>query len=248
VSPLRYAEDALRLSASSQVNGAILTTMRVLVVEDEVDLATAVAHGLIAEGYDVEVAHDGEEGLWRAREGQFDAIMLDILLPGMNGYRVCRTLRDEDVWTPVLMLTAKDGEYDEAEGLDTGADDYLTKPFSFVVLLARLRALIRRGAVVRPPVLVVGDLEVDPSSRECRRGSTDIHLTPREFVLLEALATQPGRVFTKQELIDRVWGLEFPGNANIVEVYIGYLRKKVDRPFGTDTVQTVRGVGYRVVA
>lgn len=222
--------------------------VRLLVVEDEVNLATAVAQGLRAEGYDVEVSHDGEDGLWRAREGQFDAILLDIMLPGMNGYVVCRTLRDENVWTPILMLTAKDGEYDEAEGLDTGADDYLSKPFSFVVLLARLRALIRRGTTIRPVVLSVGDLLLDPATRECRRGATDIHLTPREFALLEALASQPDRVFTKQELIDRVWGLDFFGPSNILDVYVGYLRKKVDRPFGADTIQTVRGVGYRVVA
>ncbi len=219
-----------------------------LVVEDEVNLATAVAHGLQAEGYDVEIAHDGDEGLWRAREGQFDAIVLDIMLPGMNGYRVCETLRQEDVWTPVLMLTAKDGEYDEAEGLDTGADDYLTKPFSFVVLLARLRALIRRGTTVRPASLTVGDLTLDPATRECRRGTTAIHLTPREFSLLEALVTAPDRVVTKQELIDRVWGLDFFGPSNVLEVYVGYVRKKVDRPFGTDSIQTIRGVGYRVVA
>ena len=222
--------------------------MRVLIVEDEVNLATAVAQGLRAEGYDVEMAHDGEEGLWRARQGQFDAIVLDIMLPGMNGYRICQTLREEDVWTPILMLTAKDGEYDEAEGLDTGADDYLTKPFSFVVLLARVRALIRRGTTVRPAIQSVGDLEVDPAARKCRRGVTEIHLTPREFALLEALTAQPELVLTKQELIDHVWGLDFYGPSNVLDVYVGYLRKKVDRPFGTDTIQTVRGIGYRVVA
>lgn len=222
--------------------------MRVLVVEDEVNLATAVADGLRAEGYDVEVAHDGNDGLWRAREGQFDAILLDIMLPGMNGYRVCDTLRKEGIWTPILMLTAKDGEYDEAEGLDTGADDYLTKPFSLVVLLARLRALIRRGNTVRPEKMTVGDLELDPASRECHRGPETIQLTPREFALLEALAARPQQVVTKQELIDRVWGLDYFGPPNIVEVYIGYLRKKVDRPFNANTIQTVRGVGYRLVA
>lgn len=222
--------------------------MRLLVVEDEVNLATAVAQGLRGEGYDVEVAHDGEEGLWRAREGQFDAIVLDIMLPGMNGYKVCRTLREEAIWTPILMLTAKAGEFDEAEGLDTGADDYLTKPFSFVVLLARLRALVRRGAAVRSALLTVGDLRLDLSTKECRRGTTDIELTPREFAVLEALAAQPGRVLSKQELIDKVWGLDYFGNPNIVEVYVGYLRKKVDRPFGADSIKTVRGVGYRLVA
>ena len=222
--------------------------MRVLVVEDEVNLANAVADGLRAEGYDVEISHDGNDGLWRAQEGQFDAIILDIMLPGMNGYRVCDTLRTGGVWTPILMLTAKDGEYDEAEGLDTGADDYLTKPFSLVVLLARLRALIRRGTTVKPEKMRIGELELDPASRECHRGPEAIQLTPREFALLEALAARPYEVVTKQELIDRVWGLDYFGPANIVEVYIGYLRKKVDRPFSTDSIQTVRGVGYRLVA
>ena len=222
--------------------------MRVLVVEDEVNLAKALADGLRAEGYDVELSHDGDDGLWRAREGQFDAILLDIMLPGMNGYRVCDTLRREGVWTPILMLTAKDGEYDEAEGLDTGADDYLTKPFSLVVLLARLRALIRRGTTVRPAQVAIGDLLLDPATRECFRGRESIDLTPREFAVLEALAAQPDRVVAKQELIDRVWGLDYFGPPNIVEVYIGYLRKKVDRPFDTNSIQTVRGVGYRVVS
>ncbi len=222
--------------------------MRILVVEDEVNLATAVAQGLTAEGYGVEVAHDGEEGLWRAREGQFDAIILDIMLPGINGYVICRTLREDDIWTPILMLTAKDGEYDEAEGLDTGADDYLTKPFSFVVLLARLRALLRRGTTVRPALLSVGDLTLDSGARQCTRNGVEIHLTPREFALLEALVIEQGRVRTKFELIDRVWGLDYDGPPNIVEVYIGYLRKKIDRPFGLDTIETVRGVGYRLSA
>ena len=220
--------------------------MRILVVEDEVNLANAVAQGLQAEGYGVEVANDGEEGLWRAREGQFDAIVLDIMLPGINGYVICRTLREEEIWTPILMLTAKDGEYDEAEGLDTGADDYLTKPFSFVVLLARLRAILRRARTVRPAVLTVGDLALDLSTRECSRDGVSIHLTPREFALLEALATEPGRVRTKQELIDSVWGMDYDGPPNIVEVYVGYLRNKVDRPFGCAAIETVRGIGYRV--
>ena len=222
--------------------------MRILVVEDEVNLATAVAQGLGAEGYEVEVSHDGTDGLWRAREGQFDAILLDIMLPGLNGYRVCAKLREEGIWTPIMMLTAKDGEYDEAEGLDTGADDYLTKPFSLIVLLARLRALIRRGTTVRPAKLTVGDIELDPASHECRRGKEIIQLTPREFAVLETLAARADEVVTKQQLIDRVWGLDYFGPPNIVEVYVGYLRKKIDRPFGTNSIQTVRGVGYRVVA
>ncbi len=222
--------------------------MRVLVVEDEVNLANAVAQGLQAEGYDVDVSHDGEDGLWRAREGRFDAIVLDIMLPSMNGYVVCDTLRREEVWTPILMLTAKDGEYDEAEGLDTGADDYLTKPFSLVVLLARLRAITRRGTTVKPAVVSVGDLRLDLTARECQRGDDCVRLTPREFAVLETLAGQPGRVVTKQQIIDRVWGLDYLGDPNIVEVYVGYLRNKIDRPFGAKSIETVRGVGYRIVA
>ncbi len=222
--------------------------MRILVVEDEVNLAAAIEAGLTAEGYEVEVASDGDDGLWRAQEGQFDAIILDILLPGMNGYRVCATIREEGIHTPILMLTAKDGEYDEAEGLDTGADDYITKPFSFMVLLSRLRAVLRRSETVRPPILTVGDLTLDSSTKTCRRSSTDISLTRREFALLEALMTDPDRVVAKQELIDRVWGLDYFGNPNIVEVYVGYLRNKVDRPFGAHTIETIRGMGYRAAS
>jgi len=222
--------------------------MRILVVEDEVNLAAAIEAGLTAEGYEVEVANDGDDGLWRAQEGQFDAIILDILLPGMNGYRVCATIREEGIHTPILMLTAKDGEYDEAEGLDTGADDYITKPFSFMVLLSHLRAVLRRSETVRPPILTVGDLTLDSSTKTCRRSSTDISLTRREFALLEALMTDSDRVVAKQELIDRVWGLDYFGNPNIVEVYVGYLRNKVDRPFGAHTIETIRGMGYRAAS
>ena len=222
--------------------------MRILVVEDEVNLAAAIEAGLTAEGYEVEVANDGDDGLWRAQEGQFDAIILDILLPGMNGYRVCATIREEGIHTPILMLTAKDGEYDEAEGLDTGTDDYITKPFSFMVLLSHLRAVLRRSETVRPPILTVGDLTLDSSTKTCRRSSTDISLTRREFALLEALMTDSDRVVAKQELIDRVWGLDYFGNPNIVEVYVGYLRNKVDRPFGAHTIETIRGMGYRAAS
>ena len=220
--------------------------MRVLVVEDEVGLAEALERGLTGEGITVETVHDGLEGLWRARERQYDAIVLDLLLPGMNGYEVCRTLRAEGVWTPILILTAKDGEYDEAEALDTGADDFLAKPFSFVVLVSRLRALHRRGATPRPPVLEVGDLVVDPVTRQCRRNGTPISLTAREFDLLEALARQPGAVRSKLELLQAVWGDDFDGEPNVVEVYVGYLRRKIDLPFGRQSLQTVRGVGYRM--
>ncbi|MBV8983770.1 MAG: response regulator transcription factor [Acidimicrobiia bacterium] len=222
--------------------------MRVLLVEDEVALAEAIERGLSANGFTVEVTHDGLDGFWRARERAYGAIVLDLLLPGMNGYEVCRKLRAEGVWTPILILTAKDGEYDEAEALDTGADDFLAKPFSFVVLVSRLRALQRRGTVPRPAMLEVGDLVVDPAARECRRDGTPIALTAREFDLLEALARRPGTVRSKYELLNAVWGYEFDGDANVVEVYVGYLRRKIDTPFGRQTLQTVRGHGYRVVS
>ena len=224
-----------------------LVAVRLLVVEDEVGLADALEQGLRGAGFAVETVHDGLEGLWRARERSYDAIVLDLLLPGMNGFEICRTLRAESVWTPILILTAKDGEYDEAEALDTGADDYLAKPFSFVVLVSRLRALHRRGATPRPPVLEVGDLMVDPMTRECRRSGTAIPLTAREFELLEALARRPGAVRSKIELLEAVWGHDFEGEPNVVEVYVGYLRRKIDLPFGRQSLQTVRGVGYRMV-
>src|SRR3954469_9798483 len=206
--------------------------VRVLVVEDEERLAANVARGLAAEGFDVDVAHDGNEGLWRAREGTYSAIVLDVLLPGLNGYRVCRALRAEHDWTPILMLTAKSGEFDEAESLDNGADDFLSKPFSFVVLVARLRALLCRGSRARPSVLEVGSLRLDPVTRACARGETAISLTPREFALLELLMRDPGEAVPKQQLIDEIWGFEHMGDPNIVEVFARSLRGKVDRPFG----------------
>jgi len=221
--------------------------VRVLVVEDEVRLGEAVARGLQAEGFAVDLVHDGLDGLWRAREQSYAVIVLDLLLPGMNGYEVCRTLRAEDVWTPILMLTAKSGEYDEAEALDTGADDFLSKPFSFVVLVARLRSLVRRGGTRRPPVLTCGDLELDPGSRTCRRAGERIELTAREFDVLERLLRRPGDVVSKSELLDDVWGRDFTGDPNVVEVYVGYLRKKLDAPFGRRSITTLRGAGYRVV-
>lgn len=217
-----------------------------LVVEDEVALAEAIRDGLEAEGFDVDAVHDGLDGLWRAREGSYDAIVLDILLPGMNGYKVCRTLREEEVWTPILMLTAKDGEYDEAEALDTGADDFLSKPFSFVVLLARLRALFRRGAPPRPAVLEFGPLRLDPATRSAAHGDVEVALTAREFSLLEYLMRRDGNVSSKPEILDHVWGMDFAGDPNVVEVYIGYLRRKLDETFGTKLIHTVRGSGYRL--
>ncbi|MGH9210352.1 MAG: response regulator transcription factor [Acidimicrobiales bacterium] len=220
--------------------------MRVLVIEDEVHLAQSLARGLRAEGFDVDVTHDGADGLWRAREHRYGAIVLDILLPGMNGYQICRTLRQEHNWTPILMLTAKDGEYDEAEALDTGADDFLSKPFSFVVLMARLRALARRSGP-RPPALSVGDLVLDPLTRRCRRGDVALALTARELALLEALLRRAGEVVAKQELLAEVWGGDFEGDVNVVEVYVGYLRRKIDEPFGRQSLKTLRGLGYRLV-
>lgn len=218
--------------------------MRVLVVEDEELIAQSLADGLTAEGYVVEVATNGDDGFWMASEGTYDAIVLDVMLPGRNGYVVCRDLRAQGVMTPIMMLTAKDGEFDQAEGLDTGADDYLTKPFSFVVLTARLRALVRRGPAERPAVLELGSLRLDPARRSCERDGTPIELTPREFALLHYLLHNIGRPVTKQELIDHVWGDEL--DPNVLQVYIGYLRKKIDEPFGTETIATVRGVGYRI--
>jgi two-component system OmpR family response regulator len=220
--------------------------VRVLLVEDGERFAAAIARGLRAEGFDVEVVADGQEGYWRARERPYGAIVLDILLPGMNGYAVCRKLRQDGVTTPIMMLTAKDGEYDEAEALDLGADDYLRKPVSFVVLVARLHALRRRGAS-RPAMLVAGDLSFDPASRRCRRGTTPITLSAREASLLEYLLIRGGDVINKYELLDAVWGAGADHDPNVVEVYIGYLRRKVDRPFGRGSIETVRGVGYRVV-
>lgn len=219
---------------------------RILIVEDEVAMADGIARGLRAEGFDVEVAHDGLTGLEKARSDDVDVIVLDIMLPGMNGYRVCRALREEGIGTPILMLTAKQGEYDEAEALDTGADDFLSKPFSYVVLIARIRALLRRSADGRAQPLVIGDLVLDPLSRTCRRGDTEIQLTTREYELLEALMRKPGQVVAKADLLDRVWGEDFEGDPNVVEVYVGYLRRKIDKPFGRNDLETVRGVGYRI--
>jgi two-component system OmpR family response regulator len=220
--------------------------MRVLVVEDEKRLAAGLKKGLEAEGFATDVALTGTDGLWLARENDYDAIVLDILLPGMNGYRVCAALREEGVWTPILMLTAKDGEFDEAEALDTGADDYVTKPFSFVVLLARLRALVRRGASERPALLEAGDLRFDPAARRTWRGDVAVDLTAREMALLEFLLRHKGVVVAKSEIVQHVWDYDFEGDPNIVEVYIGHLRNKLDRPFGKNAIETVRGVGYRL--
>ncbi|BFU45689.1 response regulator transcription factor [Krasilnikovia sp. MM14-A1004] len=223
--------------------------MRVLVVEDEVALAETLRDGLGQAGFTVDLVHDGVDGLWTATEapyGAYDAIVLDIMLPGLSGYEICRRMRAREVWTPVLMLTAKDGEYDQADALDLGADDYLSKPFSFVVLIARLRALIRRGAPARPAVLTAGDLTLDPAQRHVGRGTTTIAVTPREFAMLEFLMRHRGNPVTKTAIIENVWDAHFTGDPNIVEVYIGYLRKKIDHPFGRAAIETVRGAGYRI--
>jgi two-component system, OmpR family, response regulator len=217
--------------------------VRLLVVEDELRLGAALRRGLTAEGFLVDVATDGPTGLERARHGEYDAVVLDVMLPGMSGYDVVRTLRTELNWVPVLMLSAKDGEYDQADGLDYGADDYLTKPFSFVVLLARLRALVRRNLPARPSVLKARDLTLDPATHEVELAGTPVSLTPREYALLEYFLRHPDRVVSKIELLDNVWDAAQDTDPNAVEVYIGYLRRKV----GRDVLRTVRGAGYRLV-
>jgi len=220
--------------------------MRILVVEDERRLASSLRAGLEAEGFAVDTAYDGPEGLWYAREHAYDAILLDIMLPGLNGYKVCETLRAEEIWTPILMLTAKDGDWDQIEALDTGADDYVTKPFSFQVLLARVRSLLRRGASERPARLTVGDLVLDPATRVVTRAGAELRLTSREFSLLEYLMRRHGDVVTKADILGHVWDYAFEGDPNIVEVYVGRLRRKVDRPFGRADIETLRGSGYRL--
>ncbi len=222
--------------------------MRVLVVDDEGNLAESVQRGLRSEGFVVDLAFDGEDGLWRATEQEYDVIILDLMLPKLNGYKVLERLRARGVWTPVLMLTAKDGEYDQTDAFDLGADDYLTKPFSFIVLVARIRALLRRGRAERPVILEAGDLRLDPVTRTVRRAGQDIVLTPREYALLEYLMHHVGEVVTKSDIIDAVWDSEFEGPLNIIEVYVGYLRRKLDAPFAVQSIVTVRGFGYRLDA
>ena len=216
--------------------------MRILLVDDEERFATAVRQGLEAEGLAVDLAHDGNEGLWMARSNDYDAIVLDILLPGLNGYRICAELRDGGNWTPILMLTALDEDLDEAEALDTGADDYLSKPFSFLVLVARLRALLRRGAAPRPAVLQVGDLRLDPAAHRCWREDQEVELTTKQFALLECFMRHPGQVLSKTALREHVWDYAFADSSNIVEVYVGHLRKKL----GATRIETIRGAGYRL--
>src|SRR6266480_3868319 len=222
--------------------------MRILVIEDERRLAAAVRRGLQAEGFAVDLAHDGPSGLGLARDGGYDAVVLDVMLPGLSGYRVCKQLRAEENWVPILILSAKDGEYDQADGLDLGADDYMTKPSSYVVRAARLRALLRRGARPRPAVLAAGDLRLDPAARTVRRGEAGVELTTREFALLEYLMRRAGQVVSKAELLEHVWDPDAVADLNVVEVYAGYVRRKIDVPFGRNALQTVRGAGYRLAA
>jgi DNA-binding response OmpR family regulator len=221
--------------------------VRVLLVEDESRFAEMVRRGLVAEGFVVDVENNGTDGLAAAATGDFDVVVLDIMLPRLSGYQVVRQLRTRQVWTPVLILSAKDGEYDLADAFDIGADDYLTKPFSFVVLLARLRALLRRGAPARPTVLTAGSLSLDPARRRVTRGQTVLTLTPREYALLEFLLRHKGDVMSKAEIVRSVWDSNYEGDDNIVEVYISYLRRKIDAPFRLNTIETVRGVGYQLL-
>jgi DNA-binding response OmpR family regulator len=219
---------------------------RILVIEDEEAIADALTTGLSAEGFAVSIARRGDTGLEIASKESFDLIVLDILLPGRNGYQVCAALRSRGIWTPILMLTAKDGELDEAEGLDTGADDFLRKPFHFEVLIARIRALLRRGIPQLSEKVEVGDLRLDRAAHRCWRGEVEIDLTPREFDLLAVLLDAAGKAVPKAVLLEKVWGSSFEGDPNIIEVYVGYLRRKVDRPFSRNAIETVRGIGYRL--
>jgi len=220
--------------------------MRVLVVEDEPKLAGLLARGLREEGHPTDVAANGDDAVWMARATAYDAIVLDVMLPAKDGFEVCRELRASDVWTPVLFLTARGAAADRVAGLDAGGDDYLAKPFSFPELLARLRALTRRGAVERPTVLRVGSLRLDPAAHKVWRGDTEIELSAKEFTLLEVFMRRPGKVLTRLELLERGWDMAYESRSNVVDVYVRYLREKVDRPFGCDSLETVRGVGYRL--
>jgi two-component system OmpR family response regulator len=220
--------------------------VRVLIVEDDIPMAAALRRGLRTEGFVADVATRGEDALWMAGASEFDAIVLDLMLPGIDGFETCRRLREEGVWTPILMLTARDTVEDRVRGLDQGADDYLTKPFSLAELLARLRALGRRGPVERPSVLEVGDLRLDPATRQVWRGEQEIHLSPKELALLEAFMRRPGAVLSQYQLLEHAWDYDYENRSNVVEVYVRYLREKIDRPFGVRSIETVRGAGYRL--
>jgi two-component system OmpR family response regulator len=220
--------------------------VRILIVEDDVKMAALLRRGLQEEGVAVDVAGRGEDALWMAEATEYDALVLDVMLPGIDGFETCRRLREGGIWTPVLMLTARDSVEDRVAGLDGGADDYLTKPFSFSELLARLRALVRRGSPERPAVLSVGELRLDPATRRVWRGEAEIALSPREFSLLEAFMRHPGEVLSRFQLLERAWDFEYENRSNVIDVYVRYLREKVDRPFGVESLETVRGVGYRL--
>src|SRR6476659_7134386 len=220
--------------------------MRVLIVEDDLRMAAALRRGLQAEGLVADVATSGDDALWMAGATEFDAVVLDLMLPGIDGFETCRRLRDDGVWVPIIMLTARDAIEDRVKGLDRGADDYLVKPFSLVELLARLRALARRGQVGRPTALEVGDLRMDPATRQVWRGDQEIPLSHKEFVLLEAFMRRPGEVLSRFQLLERAWDYDYENRSNVVEVYVRYLREKVDRPFGRKSIETVRGAGYRL--
>ena len=222
--------------------------MRILVVEDELKMAGLLRRGLLEEGHAADVARTGDDALWMAAAVEYDAVVLDLMLPGLDGVEVCRRLRERGIWSPVLMLTARDGVEDRVAGLDAGADDFLPKPFSFAELLARLRALGRRGAAERPTVLEVGDLRLDPATREVRRGDSEIRLSAKEFALLETFMRRPGEVLSRYQLLEHAWDFAFESRSNVVDVYVRYLREKVDRPFGRSSLETVRGAGYRLRA
>jgi two-component system OmpR family response regulator len=220
--------------------------VRVLVVEDHPEMSALIGQRLREDGLAVDVVDSGEDGVWMATENDYDVVVLDVLLPGIDGVEACRRLRTSARWMPILLLTARDAVEDRVRGLDAGADDYLTKPFSFAELLARIRALVRRGRSDRPIVLAVGDLTLDPSGHTVRRGRTAIELTPKEFALLEFLMRHPGEAMSRTRLLDHVWDFAFDGDSNVVDVFVGTLRSKIDRPFGADSIETVRGIGYRL--
>lgn len=222
--------------------------MRILIVEDEVKMASLMRRGMRDEGLAADVAITGEDAIWMAGATDYDVIVLDVMLPGINGFETCRTLRAGGIWAPVVMLTAMDGVEDRIAGLDGGADDYLTKPFSFAELLARLRAVTRRGPIEKPTVLITGDLRLDPASRRAWRGDTEITLSTKEFALLEAFMRRPGDILTRYQLLEQAWDYDYENRSNVIDVYIGYLREKIDRPFDTQSIQTVRGSGYRLRA
>jgi two-component system OmpR family response regulator len=218
--------------------------MRILLVEDEVKMARALRRGLEQEGHAVDVAADGNDGLSKALEYEYDAVVLDVMLPGRDGYSICRELRSSGRWSPVLMLTARDAVDDRIRGLDAGADDYLVKPFAFGELLARLRALVRRGPSERPPMISVGDVELDPAAHTVTRSGRPVELSAREFALLEFLMRHPGEVLSRTRILEQVWDYSYSGFSNVVDVYVAYLRRKLERPFGSPLIRTVRGVGY----